>query len=276
MSESFADENVSNSGVPVPTTVNDVTPEAEPAHDEDVIVVQRTRFIVAVAGLACFLIGLVVGYFTFSYAFNRGFALARGVPGVQSVPSAQRQKIQPNEGRIDVSVDDDPYIGPKNAPVTIVEFSDFQCPFCADFYEKTYRPLMQKYDGKVRFVYRDFPLDLHADAEKAAEAANCAFQQGPDKYWALHDAIFKNQRMTGLGPAAIATMAKTISGLDTVKLDECIKSGKMADEISKDVQDAKSYDVTGTPTFFINGQRLVGAQPLASFSSIIDQLLAAK
>jgi len=173
-------------------------------------------------------------------------------------------------------VDDDPYVGPKNAPVTIVEFSDFQCPFCADFHDKTYGPLMQKYNGKVRFVYRDFPLDMHPDAEKAAEAANCALQQGPDKYWALHAAIFKNQRVTGVGLAAIATMAKTISGLDTAKLDACIKSGKMADEISKDVQDANSYGVTGTPTFFINGQRLVGARPLASFSSIIDQLLAAK
>src|SRR6266568_1716400 len=274
MSESFADENISNSGEPTPT--EGLTPGAEPAHGQEVIVIRRSRFVVAVAGLTGFLIGLALGYFTFSYAFNRGFELARGVAGVQSAPAVQRQ-VQPNQGRIDVSVDDDPYVGPKNAPVTIVEFSDFQCPFCADFHDKTYGPLMQKYNGKVRFVYRDFPLtDMHPDAEKAAEAANCALQQGPDKYWALHDAIFKNQRITGIGLAAIATMAKTISGLDTVKLDECIKSGKMADEISKDVQDAISYGVTGTPTFFINGYRLVGAQPLASFSSIIDQLLAAK
>src|SRR2546426_3667135 len=245
MSESFAHENISNSGEPTP--IDDTTPAAEPAHGQDVIVIQRSRFVVAVAGLTGFLIGLALGYFTFSYAFNRGFALARGVAGVQSAPAVQRQ-VQPNQGRIDVSVDDDPYVGPKNAPVTIVEFSDFQCPFCADFHDKTYGPLMQKYDGKVRFVYRDFPLtDMHPDAEKAAEAANCALQQGPDKYWALPAAIFKNQRVTGVGLAAIATMAKTISGLDTAKLDAC-KSGKMADEISKDVQDANSY-VTGTPTF---------------------------
>ena len=168
--------------------------------------IRRSRFVVAVAGLTGFMIGLAIGYFTFSYAFNRGFALARGVAGVQSAPAVQRQ-VQPNQGRIDVSVDDDPYVGPKNAPVTIVEFSDFQCPFCADFHDKTYGPLMQKYNGKVRFVYRDFPLDMHPDAEKAAEAANCALQQGPDKYWALHAAIFKNQRVTGVGLAAIATMA---------------------------------------------------------------------
>src|SRR5213593_3174286 len=274
MSESVADENISNSGEPTP--IDNTTPAAESAHGQDVIVIRRSRFVVAVAGLTGFLIGLAVGYFTFSYAFNRGFALARGVAGVQSAPAVKRQ-VQPNQGRIDVSVDDDPYIGPKNAPVTIVEFSDFQCPFCADFDDNTYRQLMEKYDGRVRFVYRDFPLSqIHPDAEKAAEAANCALQQGPDKYWALHEAIFKNQRSTGVGLAAIATMAKTISGLDTAKLDQCIKSGKMADEISKDVQDANSYGVTGTPTFFINGQRLVGAQPLASFSSIIDQLLAAK
>src|SRR5438874_5686973 len=98
MSESFADENISSSGEP--TAINDMTPGAEPAHDEDVIVIQRSRFVVAVAGLTGFLIGLSVGYFTFSCAFDRGYDLAHGVPGVQSVRSVQRQ-IQPNEGRTD-------------------------------------------------------------------------------------------------------------------------------------------------------------------------------
>src|SRR6266702_2923028 len=100
MSESFADENISNSSEP--TAINNMTPGAEPAQDEDVIVIQRSRFVVAVAGLTGFLIGLGVGYFTFSYAFNRGFALARGVAGVQSAPAVQRQ-VQPNQGRIDVA-----------------------------------------------------------------------------------------------------------------------------------------------------------------------------
>src|SRR5439155_27200910 len=101
-------------------------------------------------------------------------------------------------------------------------------------------------------------------------------QQSTYNDWATHDTLFTNQRITEIGLAAMDTMAKTISGLDTVEIDECIKSGKMTDEISKDVQDPNNYGVTGTPTFFINGYRLVGAQPLASFSSIIDQLLAAK
>src|SRR5947207_15126227 len=118
MSKLFADENISNSGEPI--AINDMTPGAEPAHHEDVIVIQRLRFVVAVAGLTGFLIGLGVGYFTFSYAFNRGFALARGVAGVQSVPSVQRQ-IQPNQGRIAVSVYDNAYIGPKNARGTCAE-----------------------------------------------------------------------------------------------------------------------------------------------------------
>src|SRR5207249_1309173 len=214
MSESFADENISNSGEPTP--VEGLTP-GEPAHAQEVIVIRRSRFVVAVAGLTGFMIGLAIGYFTFSYAFNRGFALARGGAGVQSAPTVQRQ-VQPNQGRIDVSVDDDPYIGPKNAPVTIVEFSDFQCPFCADFDDNTYRQLMEKYDGRVRFVYRDFPLSqIHPDAEKAAEAANCALQQGPDKYWALHEAIFKNQRSTGVGLAAIATKRDNAAKLEPHK-----------------------------------------------------------
>src|SRR5437667_10971527 len=117
MSESFADENISNSSEP--TAINNMTPGAEPAHDEDVIVIQRSRFVVAVAGLTGFLIGLGVGYFTFSDAYNRGFALARGVAGVQSVPSVHRQ-IQPNQDRLDVSVDDNPYTGPWKSPVTML------------------------------------------------------------------------------------------------------------------------------------------------------------
>jgi protein-disulfide isomerase len=221
--------------------------------------------------------GAFAGYLAFAYAFNSGLAQARTMPGVGVDPAGQPSQIQPAQGKIDVSVDDDPSIGPKDAPITIVEFSDFQCPFCADFHAKTYGPLMQKYEGRVRFVYRDFPLTgLHSDAEKAAEAANCALRQGQDKYWALHDAIFKKGPTTGIGLDAIHTMSESISGLDTAALDECVNSGKMADEISRDVQDGGSYGVTGTPTFFVNGYRVVGAQPLANFSMIIDRLLPAK
>jgi protein-disulfide isomerase len=245
--------------------------------DSDQIVIRKSLLVTCVVGLAALLVGAVAGYFTFAYAFNRGLAQAGTPPGVQVGAAAQPPQIQPIQGKIDVSTDDDPSIGPRDAPIPIVEFSDFQCPYCAKFHTATYSPLMQKYDGKVRFVYRDFPLPgLHSDAEKAAEAANCALLQGQDKYWALNEALYKNQQITGLGLDAIHTMARSISGLDTVALDKCINGGKMADEISKDVQDGGSYGVTATPTFFINGYRLVGAQSLASFSTIIDSLLSAK
>src|SRR5262249_36595852 len=148
---------------------------------------------------------------------------------------------------------------------------------CADFHTTTYKQLMQKYNGKIRLVYRDFPATrTHPNAEKAAEAANCALQQGTDKFWALYDAMFENQRRTGVGIPSILKMAKSIPGLDTAKLDECIKSGKMAEKISKDVQAGISYSVPGTPTFFINGFRIAGAKPLDTFSKVIDQLLPSR
>jgi len=168
-----------------------------------------------------------------------------------------------------VSVDHDPSWGPTDAPVTIIEFSDYQCPFCKRFWDETFPQMKQAYQGLVRFVYRDFPLAaIHPYAQKAAEASECADDQG--RFWDYHALLWANQQ--DLDVAALKAYAAQL-GLDTASFDDCLDSGKNAQEVEKDYSDGVSYGVAGTPTFFINGQRQVGGIPLADLSRIVDGLL---
>ena len=169
--------------------------------------------------------------------------------------------------KIEVSADDDAIKGDKDAPVTLIEFSDFECPFCAKFFKETL-PLIQKeymQEGKVKLIYRDFPLSSHPNAQKAAEAAECAGEQ--DKYYEMHDKLFE-QGVKG-GVDSFKQYAKDL-GLNTEKFNDCIDSGKMASEIQKDMSDGQSYGVSGTPAFFINGKFISGAQPFEAFKQAID------
>jgi len=169
-------------------------------------------------------------------------------------------------------VDDDAVLGDKNAPVTIVEFSDYECPFCGRFYSQTEGQIKSEYidTGKVKLIYRDFPLlRLHKNAQKAAEAAECAGEQ--DKYYEMHDMLFENG-VTG-GVTTFKGYAKSL-GLDTAKFDKCLDSGAMTKEIAKDVADAQAVGVQGTPAFYINGKLISGAQPYSVFKTAIDSALA--
>ncbi|MBS3092685.1 thioredoxin domain-containing protein [Candidatus Pacearchaeota archaeon] len=175
---------------------------------------------------------------------------------------------------VEVSADDDPALGNANAPVTIIEFSDYQCPFCERFYTNTLPQLKTEYinTGKVKLIYRDFPLSsIHPQAEEAAEAAECAGEQGDNFYWKMHDKLFENQN--ALDTDSLKKYAQQI-GLDTSKFNTCLDSGAMAEEIAKDLADGTSYGVQGTPAFFINGQEISGAQPFESFKQIIDAELS--
>jgi len=164
---------------------------------------------------------------------------------------------------------DDPAKGPANAPVTIVEFSDFQCPFCSKV-TGTLKQVEEKYGDKLRVVFRDFPLtSIHNNAAKAAEAAQCANDQG--KFWEMHDKLFANQ--SKLAVEALKQSATEI-GLNADAFNQCLDSGKFAAEVQKDVEDGMSYGVASTPAFFINGRYLSGAQPLESFTTVIEEELA--
>lgn len=190
-----------------------------------------------------------------------------GSGGINEIPPIQNPS-QPT--KVSVSAEDDAVLGNANAPVTIIEFSDFECPFCGKFYTETLPSIKENYIdiGKVKLVFRDFPLPFHPDAQKAAEAAECAGEQ--NKYWEMHDKIFENQN--ALSVANLKQYAKGM-GLDSAQFNACLDSGKMASEVQKDLADGQGYGVSGTPTFFINGIELVGAQPYSVFDQLIKQAL---
>jgi len=194
-------------------------------------------------------------------------------PGAAPAPQPVIEKV--------VSIDDDPIKGDKNAPVTIIEFSDYECPFCKRSYDNVVTKLDEEYisKGKVRLVFRDYPLPFHKKAIPAAIAANCAGEQG--KYWEVHDFLFENPDK--LDAASVISSAVGI-GLDKAKFEVCVKDKSKEKEIEKDVEDGQKYGVRGTPSYFIGrttdgdeitGTFIRGAQPYTVFKELIDEQLKA-
>jgi protein-disulfide isomerase len=179
-------------------------------------------------------------------------------------------KMELKPPMVTVATDGAPVRGNANAPVTIVEFSDFQCPFCARA-EGEIVKVRDTYKDQVKIVYKDYPLPIHPNAPKAAEASRCAREQ--DKYWEYHDVLFANH--SALEVPNLKKFAADLK-LDTAKFDTCLDSGKYADEIAKDMAEGSRVGVSGTPAFFINGRLISGAQPFSAFQEAIDDALAAK
>ncbi len=192
--------------------------------------------------------------------------VAAAPTGGSDQPTAPAPSGEP----VEVSIDDDAIKGDIDAPVTIIEFSDYECPFCARFYSQTLSQIEENYidTGKVRLVYRDFPLSFHQNAQKAAEAAECAGEQ--DAYYDMHDKLFENQG--SLSVSNYKTWAGEL-GLDQEEFDNCLDSGEMASEVQKDFSDGQQYGVTGTPGFFVNGVKISGAQPYSVFEAAIEAAL---
>jgi protein-disulfide isomerase len=189
---------------------------------------------------------------------------------VETLKLKTRVTIRLEPPRQTVAFEGHPAKGPKDAPVEIVEFSDFQCPFCQAAH-RTVEQVLKTYGDRVRFAYRHFPLPNHPDARPAAQAAYCADQQG--QFWAFHDRLFQNpDKLTDadLKEHAAAT------GIDATKFSACIASAEAKDAVDLDVKDANSAGVKATPTFFINGRTLEGAQPFDEFKRLIDEELARK
>ena len=184
---------------------------------------------------------------------------------------------------VKISLDDDPIRGNPDAPITIVEFSDYQCPFCARFYAQTLPLLLEEYidEGKVNLVYRDFPVQrIHPNALSAAVAAECADEQG--KYWEYHDTLFEKQNAWAKldSNSAISTCSQfaTEIALEQQQFDNCLESGKYLEEVQADFSDGKNYQVTGTPGFFIGNEdiwfvKIIGAKPYDAFKKVIDAQL---
>ena len=171
--------------------------------------------------------------------------------------------------RVEVSVDGAPFRGPSNSPVTIVEFSDFECPFCKRAHP-TLMQLLEKYAGKVKLVYRDFPLEsIHPQARRAAEAARCAEAQG--KFWEYYEILFTESPKLSFDD--LKRYAAQV-GIDVKKFDDCLSGGVYKTAVQKDLDEGTRLGITGTPAFFINGRPLTGAQPVEAFARIIDDELA--
>ncbi len=185
--------------------------------------------------------------------------------GAPNQPSAPQQ-------RVSIKADDDPVLGEKKADVTIVECTDYQCPFCNKAFTSVFPVLKKDYidSGKLRYIIKDFPLPFHTEADDASAAANCAGAQG--KYWEMHDKIFQNQASWSgnSDPATIFEGYAKELGLDGGAFSSCVADEKTKQEIDQDISECSAAGTSGTPTFYINGMKLVGAQPIDAFKKLID------
>ena len=248
-------------------------PPARPA--EETFTFRRSHFYAFVTTMA-FAAGVLVGYAVWGYNTQTALVPAQAI--AQTAPA-------PEPRVYDIETAGYPSLGPADAPIVIVEFSDYQCPYCYKWHQEVYQDLLAAYPGKIRFVYRNFPLSFHQNAFASAEAALCAGDQ--NAYWDTHDLLFanydklNNQEGTVLEQATYNQFAREL-GLDVPQFEECMTSRKYEQFIIDDVNYASSLPpdsngeaaVGGTPTFFVNGHRLGGAYPLQYFRQIIDAELA--
>jgi len=239
------------------------------------------QIMIALLIVASFLIGSL--YTKVQYLEKGG---SGGTKAVKTSPQTAPQTPPQQAGSKEVSVDDDPVLGDKNAPITMIEFVDYECPFCKRFVDETLSQIKSDYidTGKVKLVMRDLPLSFHQNAHKESQAAECAREQGGDSaYFKYHDEIFKRTTSNGTGLALteLSVIANDL-GLNGNALQTCLDAEKYKAEVDKDLADASKYGATGTPAFFIGksdpsgkftGTIVIGAQPFATFKTAIDDLL---
>ncbi len=250
---------------PIVVGEEQVMPDAE-----EFITFKRSHFYSVLVVLA-FGVGILVGY----VLWGRGAATVTVAAPAAATgqPSGQVAEApvtaEPQFVRYDIPIDGYPSLGPDDAPITIVEFSDFQCPFCRRFHDETYQALLDAYPDQIRFVYRNLPLtSIHPEAMPAAIASLCANDQ--NAYWDYHGRLFSSET---LGEETYIQYA-TVLGLNVEEFSACLSSGKYDDFIQEDMDFALNLGVQSTPTFFINGLAIVGAQPLSNFQQLIDKELA--
>ena len=174
-----------------------------------------------------------------------------------------------------INLKGEPSRGPDAAKVTVVEFSDFQCPFCSRGYNTMEQQVLKQYVDKVKFYYKHYPLPFHPWAQAGAVATECAKQQKPDACWTLYKGLFEQQKditADNLKDKAHAILAD--AKIDQAKFDDCLDNKKTLDKVKADMAEGSSVGVTGTPSFVVNGRLLVGAQPFEAFKNVIDDELA--
>ena len=239
-----------------------------PLSQEDTVTFRRSHFYAVLTVLA-FAAGILLGYVVWGMDSPGANAASVQTAGQTSGPVVEAPVTQQAQyKRYDIPTDNFYALGPADAPITIVEFSDYQCPFCRRWFAEVYKPLLAAYPGKIRLVYRNLPLtSIHPDALGAAEAAMCAGEQ--DVYWKYHDKLFSSQ---SLGTSTFVQYAQDL-GLNMTVFEACISNHKYQKAIQTDSDFAINLGISSTPTFFINGLALVGAQPLDVFKQVIEKEL---
>ncbi len=271
---------------PRKTTPVIAEPPPEPTISPEETFTFKAKHVYWVLILCAFAVGVLLGYF----AWGRTPA----APAIIQIPvTAQPQAQQPPAAtptlehvKYNIPTDGFPSLGPANAPITIVEFSDFQCPYCTQWQEQTFQPLMAAYPDKIRFVYRNYPLtSIHQNAFRGAEAALCANDQ--NAFWKYHDKLFSENSQMNNSTGAVLPVDTFVQwatdlGLDATTFQTCLSTEQHKQDVQNDINFADSLPtengepaVGGTPTFFINGSRLVGAYPLTAFQQVIDAQLKA-
>ncbi len=239
--------------------------------DDDSITFKKSHFYSVLVVLA-FAVGILVGYVAWGRDTIVTVAAPAAAPAANQPSGAVVEAPQPTQSpytRYDVPTEGYPSIGPDDAPITIVEFSDFQCPFCRRFHDETYQALLDAYPGQIRFVYRNLPLtQIHPAAMPSAIASLCANDQ--DAYWDYHAKLFSSDTLD----EATYIQYATDLGLDVETFTACLTDGSHDAFIQEDMNFALDLGVQSTPTFFVNGLAIVGAQPLTSFQQLIDKELA--
>jgi len=239
----------------------------EPVIEEESSFTFKRNHFYALVTVFAFAAGILLGYVVWGFdpAGNSPVVAAQAGGPVVEAPVTE----EPQFVRYDVSSDGFPSIGPEDAPIVIVEFSDYQCPFCRRWHEEVYASLLNSYPGKIRLVYRHLPLtSIHPDAFPAAEAAMCAGEQ--NAYWPFHEKLFSDD---ALGSSVYSQYAEDLD-LNLATFETCIAERKYQEAVQTDLDFAVNLGVRSTPTFFINGLAIVGAQPLDIFKQVIDKELA--
>jgi protein-disulfide isomerase len=246
------------------------------SEDNKKITIEVDRLTFWRAGTIIFAFLFVISIFTGGFGIGNESSGSGTAPSAPSAPSAPGVPA-PTAAAGDVDIEGNYFKGDEDADVVLVEFSDFQCPFCSRFYSQTLGQIESEYidSGKVKLVYKDFPLDsIHPEARPASNAARCAGEQG--KFWEYHDLLFENQQ--SLSDSSYKNWASDLS-LDTSQFNSCLDNSKYDAQVTKDFNDGSGVGVRGTPGFVVidksgNGRLISGAQPFSSFQSAIEAALS--
>jgi protein-disulfide isomerase len=248
-------------------TSDDVAASTLTAHpkNDDIVLLKRTTLNYFVIAITFFLLGSGLGAFYFGSSATMDEAAVSAVVRDLLVEAGLVHPIIDNMYSL---VDDDPFIGEQDAPIIIVEFSAYACPYCGRHFNSTFAPLLENYGQYIRYVYRDHPIINPDSSYPAAIAANCALEQS--KFWEFHTLIFEHQDTIG---TTFYLQTAADLGMDVEQFTDCYQTGRYLDEVQNDTNDANNLNITGTPAFYINGTFHSGARSYEYFERVILQEL---